>query len=105
MNKIDIVFVNSDQCLLDAFTFFASNKKVDTYDDIHHFLDVVYRYPKHTKIMLGQNFSNFGRKGIQIAEYLHALGFSRLYLFTFDTEFFRMPRSRLLNHYYENGYR
>lgn len=77
--EVDMVFLIDNQCLLNALAF-ASGKDVDTYKDPHHFLKNVSRYPKHTKIMLGQNFSNFDQKGIQIAEHLHGFGFTRLYL-------------------------
>jgi len=80
VKEVDVVFVDDDQRLLDSFTFFAFNKKVATYQDPRHFLDNVNQYPKDTKIMLDNHFANYDRKGIQIAEQLHALGFTQLYL-------------------------
>lgn len=80
IKEVDVIFVDDDQRLLDSFTFFAFNKEVDTYQDPKHFLDNIHRYPKNTKIMLDNHFANFDRKGIQIAEQLHALGFTQLYL-------------------------
>lgn len=80
IKEVDVVFVDDDQRLLDSFTFFAFNKEVDTYQNPQHFLDNVSQYPKHTKIMLDHHFSNFDQKGMQIAERLHSLGFTQLYL-------------------------
>lgn len=84
LNKVSMVFVNDSQCLLDAFTIFAStfNKGVDTYQNPQHFLDNINQYPKHIKILLGQRYNNFDQKGIQIAEGLHDLGFTNLYLYS-----------------------
>lgn len=80
IKEVDVVFVDDDQRLLDSFTFFAFNKEVDTYQDPQHFLNNINQYPKHTKIMLDHHFSNFDKKGMQIAEHLHAMGFTQLYL-------------------------
>ena len=80
VKEVDVVFVDDDQRLLDSFTFFAFNKKVDTYQDPQIFLNNVNQYPKHTKIMLDQHYANFDQKGMQIAEHLHTLGFTQLFL-------------------------
>jgi hypothetical protein len=77
---IDVVFIDDEEYLLNGFKFFAIGKKVDIYSDPALFLSNVDQYRKHTKIMLDQNFTNFDKKGIQIADQLHAMGFSRLYL-------------------------
>jgi PAS domain S-box-containing protein len=79
---IDVIFVDDETFLLDGFRFFASGKKVDTYSDPKIFLDNITQYRKHTKIILDQNFANYDRRGTQIAEQLHAMGFQRLYLLT-----------------------
>jgi PAS domain S-box-containing protein len=80
IKEVDVVFVDDDQRLLDSFTFFAFNKEVDTYQNPQHFLDNIHQYPKHTKIMLDHHYTNFDQKGLQIAEHLHGLGFTQLYL-------------------------
>src|SRR5262249_29216500 len=73
--------------LLNSFTFFVLDKKIDTYHDPQHFLANVSRYPKQTKIMLDYHFDNFRENGIQIAKQLHALGFTQLYLFSGRSSF------------------
>ena len=80
LKMVDVVFVDDEQYLLDGFRMLAHNKQVDTYCDPQFFLDNVTQYHRHTKIMLDQNFANSALKGNQIAEALHAMGFTRLYL-------------------------
>jgi signal transduction histidine kinase len=81
LKKVDAIFVDDDQDLLFSFTYaFGQVKKIDTYHDPQRFLSVISQYPKNTKIMLDYNFDNFDKNGIQIAEQLHALGFTQLYL-------------------------
>jgi len=84
--EVDVVFVHKDQCLLDGFSYLASalNKKIDMYLRPQDCLENIYRYPKHTKIILGRTFNSAVQQGIQLAEQLHALGFTRLYLLILD---------------------
>lgn len=86
MDKVSMVFVNDSQCLLGAFTIFASasNKEVDTYQNPQHFLDNLNQYSKQAKILLGQRYINFDKTGIQIAECLHDLKFRNLYLYSWQ---------------------
>lgn len=80
--EVDMVFVHKDQCLLDTFSYLASvsDKEIDTYWKPQEFLENACRYSKDTKIVLGRTFNNAAQHGIQIAEQLHALGYTRLYL-------------------------
>ncbi|MCD6026204.1 MAG: hypothetical protein K0R08_723 [Solimicrobium sp.] len=80
LKKVDVIFVDDEQTLLDGLRMIAFGKQIETYRDPQHFLNNVNRYPKNTKIMLDQHFANFGQKGIEIAERLHTLGFTQLYL-------------------------
>ena len=80
LNEVDIIFVDDEQIILDSFRFFASDKRVDTFNDPQKFLNTVQQYRRDTKIMLDQNFANSEKKGHQIAEELHAMGFTRLFL-------------------------
>lgn len=82
LKKVDIVFVDDEQYLLDGFKFFASGKIVDTYCDPKEFLNCVEIYRKDTQIMLDQNYSNYLLKGTKLAEQLHGMGFTNLFLLT-----------------------
>lgn len=79
---VDMVFVAKDESLSAAVALYASgfNKKVDTYQNPQDFLNNIHHYPKQTKMVLGQRFDNYEQKGMEIAAYLHELGFTRLYL-------------------------
>lgn len=80
LRKVDVIFVDDDQNLLNSYAFLASGKEVDTFYDPQHFLDNAAQYHRDTKIMLDYHFNNFDKEGIQIAAQLHALEFNRLYL-------------------------
>jgi hypothetical protein len=80
--KVDVIFIDDEQCLLDGFRLFAAGKQVDTYRDPQHFLDSVDQYSRQTKIMLDQHFADSEIKGSDMAEKLHVMGFTRLYLLT-----------------------
>jgi hypothetical protein len=68
-----------------AYKFFVGTKYVvDTYLDPREFLEKVACYPKHTKMLLDQNYSNYEGKGEHIAEQLHSMGYTRIYLLTGD---------------------
>lgn len=82
LKEVDVVLVHKDQCLLDLFSYFTTSfeKRVDTYRNPQEFLNNVDQYPKHAKIIVGRTFYDDAQYGIQIAEQLHALGFTHLYL-------------------------
>jgi len=82
---IDAVFVDDDQLLLSSYKSFAGTKWViETYSDPKEFIEKVECYPKHTKVFLDQNYSNYDKKGEHLAEHLRAMGYTRLYLLTGD---------------------
>lgn len=83
--EVSLVFVYSNQGTLEHITYLAAALNrgvVETYCDPREFLNIAYRYPKHTKFVLGRRFGGDFQYGIKIAEQLHALGFPRLYLFS-----------------------
>jgi len=80
LKTVDVIFIDDEVCLLESYKMFASGKIVDTYSVPEEFLDAVAQYPKNTRILLDQNFANSALKGIQIAEQLHAMGYTRLFL-------------------------
>jgi len=82
LKKVYAIFVDDDQSLLDSFKFLYHDKKVDTYQNPQKFLENMAQYHRSTKIMLDYHFANSDKQGVQIAEELHALGFTRLYLFS-----------------------
>lgn len=98
MRNVDVVFVDDDQDLLDSFKFvFERYKTIDTHVDPQRFMAIAAQYPKETKIMLDYQFVNFDKNGIDIAEYLHALGFTRLYLLS-GMGSFNQPVPEYLTH-------
>jgi hypothetical protein len=80
--EISVVFVNKDQDLLDALALYARRvaKEVDTYRDPQMLLNSIRQYSKQTRIILGRTFDDPAIQGIQIAEQLHDMGFTRIYL-------------------------
>lgn len=80
--EVSMVFVHRDRCLLDTFSYLASSsdREIDTYWKPQEFLANAHRYSKHTKIILGRTFNNVAQHGVHIAEQLHGLGYTRLYL-------------------------
>lgn len=91
LRKIDAIFVDDEQMLLEGYKIFAEGKCIDTYADPQVFLAAVLQYPKDTKIMLDQNYGNSDTKGVQIAQQLHKMGFTRLYLLS--GEFFTILKT------------
>ena len=80
LRKIDAIFVDDEQCLLDGYKIFSGDKEIDTYCNPQIFLASVTQYAKDTKIMLDQNYGHSECKGVHIAQKLHEMGFTRLYL-------------------------
>jgi len=78
--KKDAIFVDDEQVLLDGFRMVSYGKRVDTYQNPNEFLEKVEQYHRDTKIMLDQNFTNYPKKGMDIALQLIAMGFNHIYL-------------------------
>ncbi len=82
LRRVDAVLVDDDFSILDSFMMLAGDVKIDAYQNPQFFLDNLHRYPKHTRILLDHHYNNYAKKGIQIAEQLHALGYTQLHLLT-----------------------
>lgn len=81
LNKPDLVLVDDDQLLVNTLLKCAFyNKKVDTYLDPEELLKEVQKYSKDTRICLDNNFKGFDIKGVDLANNLHNMGFTDLYL-------------------------
>jgi FixJ family two-component response regulator len=82
---IDLIIVDDDKRFSDSLTRrLFLDKKVDHYLDPYHFLKQVTRYPKNTKILLDNHFAT-NMTGIELAEKLHEIGYTSLYLLSGDT--------------------
>jgi len=83
--EVSLIFVHSNECTRDYIASDATHLNkgiVNVYSGPDELLNNAYRYPKHTKIVVGRRFKEEAEYGIKIAEQLHALGFTRLYLFS-----------------------
>lgn len=82
----DLILVDDDQYFsetLKQYLFF--DKTVHCFDDPRKFLSEITEYPQATKICIDNNFKNSSdMKGLVIAEKLHALGYTKLYLLSGD---------------------
>jgi PAS domain S-box-containing protein len=84
--KVDLVIIDDDErftkSLMD-YVFF--DRAVACYHDPRKFLKEVAQYPKDTTICIDNNFGGgAGMKGLDVAEKLHALGYTRLFLLSGD---------------------
>lgn len=79
---VNLVFVDDDEEMLHTYVIFSGGKKADTYQYIQHFLDKLAQYPLNTTILLDQHYANDDRQGVDIAQHLHEMGYTRLYLLT-----------------------
>jgi PAS domain S-box-containing protein len=79
--QADVVIVDDDKGFADALAAFAfCNKQVDRYYNPEHFLQNISKYSKETKILLDNNYQNSKLMGWNIAQQLHELGYTSLYL-------------------------
>ena len=86
-HKTDVVLLDDDQVFADAIVFRLSTckKVVKHYPDPNVFLNEHERYAKDTPICIDNNFGiGIDIKGTQVAERLHALEFTRLFLVSGD---------------------
>lgn len=78
--NVDLVVVDDNYKFLQfIIEKYVKNKKVDYYQNPYEFLKIFHLYPKDTKICLDDEL-NVDIKGRAIAERLHELGYTRLYL-------------------------
>jgi PAS domain S-box-containing protein len=82
---IDLIIVDDDERFTDDLIYFVfRNKKIACYNDPHHFLANVAKFPKSTKILLDNNFATGDVLGTELAKILHAQGYIHLYLLSGD---------------------
>lgn len=85
--KTQVVLLDDDQVFADAIIFrlSACKKMVTHYPDPNVFLNECEKYAKDTPICIDNNFGKgIDIKGTQVAERLHALEFTRLFLVSGD---------------------
>lgn len=86
LQKTDIVLLDDNQSFADAVIFRLSHSKVVThYPDPTLFLDECEKFAKNTPICIDNNFGlGIDIKGTQVAERLHELEFTRLFIISGD---------------------
>jgi hypothetical protein len=78
---VDIVLLDDNQVFADAFKFRFLRKKIHHFLDPGEFLTECQQYDKDTVICIDNDFGMVTPvRGVQVAEQLHALGFTRLFL-------------------------
>jgi len=81
LRDVDIVLLDDNQVFADAFKFRFLRKKVDHFLDPADFLAEYECYDKNTIICVDNDFGMVSPvKGVRVAEQLHELGFTRLFL-------------------------
>lgn len=79
--EVDIILLDDNQIFADAFEFRFSRKKIRHFLDPRIFIAESPSYARNTLICIDNDFGIVAPvKGIDIAEQLHELGFTRLYL-------------------------
>lgn len=82
-HHIDMVIVDDEPKIADLIKTWTRNRiSIDFYHNAADFLGNISNYPLGTKIFLDYNFKLEEINGIIIAEKLHRLGYSNLFLFT-----------------------
>ncbi len=82
---IDIVFVDDDPDFIELTIdclFYEKKTKAYTYPAL--LLKEIDQYPKDTKFLLDHRFGYGGMSGLELAQKLHEMGYTRLYLFSGD---------------------
>jgi FixJ family two-component response regulator len=81
IRDVQLVIVDDDASLLKTYAMAQSmDLKVDAHIDPEEFLAIIHQYALNTKIILDHEFINSNTTGVQIAEKLHFLGFTKLYI-------------------------
>ena len=79
--KVYAVIVDDNQTFVRALQVGGfGDKNTEAYYNPEHFLNNVAKYPKDTRIFLDNNYNCSDLTGLVIAEKLHALGYTRLYI-------------------------
>lgn len=81
LDKIDAIIVDDDENYVNVLISFAfQGQTVSQYHDPQSFLAALPNLPRHMKVFLDNNFNGARIKGLDIANRLDELGFTRLYL-------------------------
>lgn len=82
--KVDVVLLDDDTEYLDNVARFvaAKGKTVNKYNSIANFFNDLSNYAKDTKFFMDNHFKNQNKTGLDIANELHQMGFTKLYLFS-----------------------
>jgi hypothetical protein len=91
---VDAIFVDDDESFIQALIrYVLRDKIVDTYCSPSALNEKLQQYPKDTCIYMDNNFDVFGEiQGVDLAEQLHAMGYTRLFMLTGDlSKFDKVP--------------
>lgn len=81
--RVDLVLVDDDKAFIQDFIGYnGKGKSIDRYYDPEEFLSHLIEYPKETMIYLDNVFPNTDMDGIDIAQSLHAQGYTNIFLIT-----------------------
>lgn len=81
LKHVDLVIIDDDDLMLDTFSkFLFKGMVVDTYTNPHELLDNIAKYAYETKIAIDNNYNNSNLKGTDIAQKLHDMGYTNLYI-------------------------
>ncbi len=81
MEKVDAVIVDDDKAFINTLLLFSFDDQItEEYHNPEHFLKNVTKYSKDTKIYLDNNYATSKLKGLDVAQELHARGYTHLYL-------------------------
>lgn len=84
LSIVDIVLVDDDIDFSNNFKRFitSNNKTIDKYNTVSEFMNNISKYPKNACLFIDNQFKNENITGIKVAEELHNMGYSNLYLFS-----------------------
>ncbi len=81
LEKVYAVIVDDNKAFVNMLLLhFFEDELTATYHNPTHFLNDVGKYAKDTKIYLDNHFDGFPETGLEIAEKLHAQGFTQLFI-------------------------
>jgi FixJ family two-component response regulator len=83
MKNVGIVFLDDDETFVNTlqFVFEKRDMLVDTYTKVDDFLNNLDEYSKDTKIVTDYELKS-EMNGLELAEKLHKLGYTKLYMMT-----------------------
>lgn len=81
LRKVDIVLLDDNQVFADSIMFRLTHLKVMHYLDPRTFIRECAEYAKDIPVFIDNHFGvEITLSGVEVAEQLHALGFTRLYI-------------------------